>query len=233
MRLIGRIKNSKLYKDNRGSAMIVAIVVSIIVIAFTLSLLLVSYSLFSSSVKKVTQSQVKELAKSISIELGEEITSPRFDDMDALKAGIQGTGDYKSSDYNLWYYLRYNVFQGSKWPYYGDATIAGHIEANAFRYFDVDILGGDEAKYAAMADEITVCMYWSPEDVAEKSGVVLTVEVMVKKGDQSYNITSYYELSAETFDGAESVSDDTQSNAFNPDGNSIDLSEDWKWTKVN
>ena len=84
MRLNKKIRNLKLYKDNRGSAMIVAIVVSIIVITFTLSLLLVSYSLFVSNERKVTQSQVKELSKSISIEIGDELTCPQFDSKQAL-----------------------------------------------------------------------------------------------------------------------------------------------------
>ena len=88
MKLLTKIRNSQFHKDNRGSAMIVAIVVSIIVIAFTLSLLLVSYSLFTSSSKKVTQAQVKELAKSISFEICDELTKPTFYSKDEFLAGI-------------------------------------------------------------------------------------------------------------------------------------------------
>ncbi|MBR1816893.1 MAG: hypothetical protein IJ763_09360 [Lachnospiraceae bacterium] len=234
MRLIKRIKNSKLYNDNRGSAMIVAIVVSIIVIAFTLSLLLVSYSLFTSSSKKITQSQVKELAKSIGLEIGDELTSVNFDSSADLLAGINNYADsaFKSEDYNLWYYIRYNLFQ-TNWPYYADASTAGHIDLNAYRYFDVNISGGDSTKYAAMADDISVRMYWSVGDISEKDETQLTVEVTVKKGDQSYIFTTYYELTVSDYEDVDIATDNTQNNAFNPNGNSIDLSEKWNWVKIN
>ena len=41
-------------KHNKGSAMMIAIIVSVVVVAFSLSLLLVCYALFSSSARKVT-----------------------------------------------------------------------------------------------------------------------------------------------------------------------------------
>lgn len=53
--------------------MIVAIVVSMVVVVFCLSLLLVSYALFSSSVRRVTQNQCRELSKTISIEIEKEL----------------------------------------------------------------------------------------------------------------------------------------------------------------
>lgn len=233
MRLLTKIRNSKFHSDNRGSAMIVAIVVSIIVIAFTLSLLLVSYSLFTSTAKRVTQSQVKELAKSISFEIGDELTNPKFNTKDELLAGINDDSSviYRSSEYNLWYYIRYNVCQNEGWVSYVDETTAGHIAANAFRYFSVDIYG-DSTKYAAMADDIYICMYWANDDISDKNETVLTVEVTVTKGEQTYTLTSYYELAVYPFD-EEHTTDSTMNEYFNPNGRYIDLSENWVWTKIN
>ncbi|MBQ8912507.1 MAG: hypothetical protein IJ054_00485 [Lachnospiraceae bacterium] len=236
MKLIKRIRNKKLYKDNRGSAMIVAIVVSIIVITFTLSLLLVSYSLFVSNQRKVTQSQVKELSKSINIEIGDELTTPRFDDKQALIDGINNVdgADYCSDDYNMWYYIRYNMFQ-TNWPFYRDETTAGHVKTNAYRYFKINLTGGNTSEYAAIADDISVCMYWECEEFDIKDEALLTVEVTVSKGGQTSTTTSYYELTVNKFSDAASgdMENNTLNEAFNPAGNKIDLTEDWTWTRVN
>ena len=91
--------------------MIVAIVVSMVVVVFCLSLLLVSYALFSSSVRRVTQNQCRELSKTISIEIEKELTTPAYTSFDMQK---QDVTDGKNL---LWQYLRYNVCQGN-WPYY-------------------------------------------------------------------------------------------------------------------
>ena len=236
MKLIKRMRKSKLYKDNRGSAMIVAIVVSIIVITFTLSLLLVSYSLFVSNQRKVTQSQVRELSKSINIEIGDELTCPQFDSKQALIDGIENKegAKYCAPDYNMWYYVRYNLFQ-TNWPYYRDETTAGHVKANSYRYFKINLTGGDTSQYSSMADDISVCMYWECEEFNIKDEALLTVEVTVTKGDQTSTTTSYYELSVNKFDDADEgvKENNTLSNAYNPAGNTIDLTEDWKWTRVN
>ncbi|MBQ9608261.1 MAG: hypothetical protein IJV15_02315 [Lachnospiraceae bacterium] len=224
MKLSDRIRKSKLYKDNRGSAMIVAIVVSIVVIAFTLSLLLVAYSLFSSNTKKVTQTQVKELAKSVSIEIENELTQPHFDSKEELLSEINNPKHY------LWLYLRYNIVQ-LNWPYY-DVSTAGHTEVYAYRYFDINVAGGDMTKYATMADEITVCMYWSDDDLSEKDETMLAVEVSVKKDTQSCIYTTYYDLSLADYDDVP-VANSTLNDVFNPNGNAIDISENWVWTKVN
>lgn len=236
MGLIKRIKESKLNKDNRGSAMIVAIVVSIIVIAFTLSLLLVSYSLFVSNERKVTQTQVKELSKSISLEIGDELTRPSYDDSQALLDAINNdeNAKYCAPDYNMWFYVRYNLFQ-KNWPYYKDETTASHVGADARRYFKLNLTGGDTAAYSAMADDISVCMYWECDDISIKEQAVLTVEVTVTKGDQKSTTTSYYELGVSYYSGnmSDKIENDKEDPAFNPAGNTIDLNERWTWSRIN
>ncbi len=236
MKLIKRIKKSELYNDNHGSAMIVAIVVSVIVISFALSLLLVSYSLFTSNERKVTQAQVKELAKSISLEIGDELTKPQFDSKQALLDGINNKAGakYRAPEYNMWYYVRYNLFQ-SNWPYYRDETTAGHVKANALRYFKINMTGGDTSSYSSMADDIYVCMYWECDDPEIKDETLLTIEVTVSKGGQTSTITSYYELGVNYFsDAGEGTSENNMSSdAFNPAGNRINLDENWTWTRVN
>ncbi|MGN0151750.1 MAG: hypothetical protein ACI39Q_04685 [Wujia sp.] len=59
--------------DNSGVAMIVVLVIGVIVLAFCLSLLLVTYTLFSQSSRQVTRLQCKMLAQSASETLGSEL----------------------------------------------------------------------------------------------------------------------------------------------------------------
>ena len=167
-------------EENRGSAMIVAIVVSMVVVVFCLSLLLVSYALFSSSVRRVTQNQCRELSKTISIEIEKELTTPAYTSFDMQK---QDVTDGKNL---LWQYLRYNVCQGN-WPYYESESSTDHGEKAAYRYFTLAATGGDTTKYAAMADDISVCIYWENDGRYQisKNDVILCVKVTCMKGEQT------------------------------------------------
>ena len=220
--------------NNRGSAMLVAIIVSVVVVAFALSLLLVAYSLFASSAKKVTQTQGMELAKTVSLELAEEITRPKFASFDEVLEGVSGNGTYSATQYPLWYYIRYNIQQEQGWPYYADETVVGHSQKYAYRYFTYSISGGDAAKYAGLADDISICMYWSRNDETEKDGTLLTVETTVKKGEQLCVNTCYYELTVALFEDGSSGNHLVGTDAFsmNPKNNLIDGNENWIWTKV-
>ncbi|MBQ8923964.1 MAG: hypothetical protein IJ053_04130 [Lachnospiraceae bacterium] len=172
----------------------------------------------------------------MSLEIGDELTTPGFESKEEFIAGINNTAEakYPCSDYNLWYYIRYNLFQNN-WLSYKDETSAGHVQANAYRYFTLDVSGGDVTQYATWADEVSVCMYWECEAEDVKDEATLTIIVTVTKGDQKAVVTSYYTLNVDNFpdsDEGETINDRTDS-AFNPTGNSIYLSENWRWTKVN
>ena len=94
--------------------MMIAIIVSVVVVAFSLSLLLVCYALFSSSARKVTSRQCKELAKTLSLELEQELTKPNFASYEEEQMALKSVSDGENS---LWFYLRYNLFQ-EQWPGY-------------------------------------------------------------------------------------------------------------------
>lgn len=62
--------------DNSGVAMLVVLIVGVVIMVFCLSLLLVTYTLFSQSSRKMTQQQCKILAQSVSEAIGEELKKP-------------------------------------------------------------------------------------------------------------------------------------------------------------
>ena len=99
----------RLKKDNKGAAMIVALVVMTVLMMFCLSLLLVVYSLYTSILKKNSALQCKEACKTMSFELQSELTEPEYADYEsqrAAKEGVTGTGGD-----SLWFYIRYNIWR--------------------------------------------------------------------------------------------------------------------------
>ena len=78
MRSLRRKKKSgraRLLMDDRGSAMITALVVGVVMMVFALSMLLISYALYAQSAKRTTQIQCRymagELLRELETELGE------------------------------------------------------------------------------------------------------------------------------------------------------------------
>jgi type II secretory pathway pseudopilin PulG len=219
-------KNRKL--RNQGSAMVVAIVVGVVIMVFVLSLLLLSYSLFSTAAQKTTQMQCRELAKSVNKELRQEILSPDYDTY-ASQLAAEGTEN------NLWFYLRYNLWQEDVWPYYNEEE-SGHGEDDSYRYFTIDTADSDE--YDGIADTILITMYWeiesdNPQEESDKSLTLLHVQVEVKKGDCSYSMESVYALTVAEYSDAESAGgtgNGITGTSVNPYNQSIDTAEKWIWT---
>lgn len=70
-------KNRKKIKDDdSGVAMIFVMIVSAVVLAFCLSMLLVTYTLFTQTSRQTTQMQCKLLVQTFSESLGEELKDP-------------------------------------------------------------------------------------------------------------------------------------------------------------
>lgn len=207
---------------NSGSAMIVAIVVSIVLMVFALSLLLVSYSLFSSTANQNTQTKCRELAKSVSLEIREELTTPSYSNYDEQKKDIL---DGKNP---LWSYIRCNLWQ-SNWPYYNESE-TGHKAANSYKYYKLD--AGD---LNGMAGQVTVTMYWEIESAdpsveTNRSLTKLHVIVKAENDQSSYEAESVYALNCASFvDSTEGEVDTVSSSSANPQNNSIYKNENWKW----
>ena len=215
-------------KHNKGSAMMIAIIVSVVVVAFSLSLLLVCYALFSSSVRKVTSRQCKELAKTLSLELQQELTKPNFASYEEEQMALKSVSDGENS---LWFYLRYNLFQ-EQWPGY-HAEYTEEKKELCYREFSLDLSGGDASKYEAYTSDIVVRVYWQNDNIdVTKDDTLLCVEVEVKRDDQSAIMRNYFTLSVNDYPSTTlSGAVDTSSAlaVVNPSGYSVNETEHWKW----
>lgn len=216
-------------KHNKGSAMLIAIIVSVVVVAFCLSLLLVCYSLYSSSVRKITSRQCKEIAKSLSLELEQELTRANFSSYEEEKLALQNVTNGENT---LWFYLRYNLFQDS-WPGYSD-TYSESEKAACYYDFTVDLTGGDASRYTAQTNDIVIRIYWKNEDIAVSAeDTMLCVEVRVTKNNQSAVVRNYFTLNISDYASTElsGAIDTTAACAVvNPSNHTIVEGEQWKWS---
>ncbi len=226
-------RNPENCSKERGSAMVVAIVVSMVIMVASLTLLLVTYSLYASVQENTGLMQCRELAVSLSDEVGQEIMKGSPGQRDG-----QG-GDFQSSLYS---YLRANLCQEQVWPRYEPAGTE-KLEACS-KYFMLEIPPG----YEDMADEILMTLYWTgeacpiPDEEKEESlldeignggqasdslkehgQVVLHVKIRVSKGGTSYTRTQAYALEV----SRESQEEILTETAY---GTTIDSNENWSFS---
>ncbi len=213
----------KKLRKKDGSALLSAVVVMAVVMLLSLSLLLISYSLFHTVNKQQNDAQCRELAQSLSRALEEEITIPPF-----ASYGEQETALNEGSC-PLWFYLRYNVRQSS-WPYF-NAEERGHTSAYAYRYFKIDP-SDSGLDGAELMDDISVMIYWESESGAEAAGTPLVIRVSCRKGRQESTITSAYELiiGSTDYSDAPEESYTPAGQGVNPNGNSIENEKIWSWS---
>lgn len=213
------MKNKLLLRNqNKGSAMIVAIAASLITMVLSLSLLLLSYSVFFSATKENSKMQCKEMAYSISQELQNEITV-NFNDYEEQRLA------FEAGKNPLWFFVRYHIWQGNDWPYFNEDE-SQHSRSLAYRYFKLKSANNDINQ---CADLILVTMYWDGSEDAQsalsKEGTVLHVKVEVFKGDAYFANNMSFSLE---ITGYEDVPDGT----VDKNGDSlITAAEKWKWVK--
>ncbi len=211
--------------DHKGASMMLAIIIIGIILVFTFSLLLVSYTLYASQNKKVSSVRCSEAANSLSVALEDEL-----DDSEA----------YKNSA--LYKYLRCNALQGTKtWPYY-DPKTDGHGRDEAFRYFDLNT-NGNYPEVEGFPGSIKLCIYWTPKDNDDiknklqtksfeelgndRSGAEIHIEIIAVSGSQTYTVTNSYEVKISNIDSTSEESTavvkmanakypDTQDRIYNP-----------------
>lgn len=225
--------------NNQGSSMVVAIVIISILMIFSFSLLLASYTLYSSQNKNAASKRNSEAANTLSIALEKELTR---EDSDADSA--------------LWKYLRCNILQNETWPYYVDGN------KNAYRYFDLNY-NYHEAYFKdtglegldGFPGKVQLCIYWmlpdgtviqdgqSVENI-NPNGTRLFVEIHCETASQSYMVTNEYILTSSTFgsDGAAKTRQNrirqlNNPNAanyevYNPMKLDVNVDQDWKWVPV-
>ena len=206
---------------SRGAALMIAIIIIGILVVFTFSLLLVSYTLFASQNKKAASTRCSEAANTMS---------------EALRYELTDAEAYENSD--LWNYLRFNLIQSDTWPYYDENGGDEHGKAAAYRYFVVDYNtranylkkytnGSSPEGYPA---KVQLCIYWTPPEGFDASDytqdrlstldwkleqeVRLFIEITCELGNQSYTVVNEYKLSVGQFTASDMVIKETlQKNA--------------------
>lgn len=199
-----------LLKNNHGAALMVAVVIIGILLVFTFSLLLVTYTLYSSQNKNAASKRNSEAANTLSKALTTELTK---------------------TDGELWRYLRFNICQQNTWPYYDpEYAGTGHDEKAAFRYFNLNVNyiesyfgesvnsqteGGTtvnedlQNSMEGFPGSVKLCIYWAPpqgmidEDhslvsitdiMNNKKDLRLFVEVICETASQSYVVKNEFKL---------------------------------------
>ncbi|MBP5608064.1 MAG: hypothetical protein J6X66_07330 [Lachnospiraceae bacterium] len=209
------MKTFDLKSDNRGVAMMVCITIIAILMIFCLSLLSVTYSLYSSQNNSMQQEKNAEAAKSLAMAIRQDLTADTEDSL-------------------LSRYLRYNIVAesdalvdpGEVWPHY-EAGVSGHEEKDAKRYFTLQ--KSDYADIKGKPSDIGVCMWWTlPAEDDVNDSVELYVEVKCRSGSQSYVILSRYALET---DGSKRSKYNRKYDQYtiNPGHKEIDTKYIWRW----
>ena len=229
------MKNKKtkiLYGNNKGSALMVAIIIIAILMIFTFSLVLVSYTLYSSQNKKIPARRCAEAANTLSQALDTELT-----DSEACQ----------NSD--LWRYLRFHIFRND-WTFY-DPAIDGHNKDNAFKYYEMkvntkyikqfnDSLKAEDPSADSKANldgypgKVELCIYWmlsediyknmSKDDIAALTPETLTdeqkkdsrlfIEITCETAGQSYTVVNEYSLTMREYLTSDTTDKNEQNKLF-------------------
>ena len=147
MKLIKSIEENvkkKLRDCNDGSTMVVAIIIIAVLIVFTFSLMLITYTLYASQNKRISSMKCSEAANTLSLAIGKDIDAKRSIDEDECP---------EKKSY-LYQYLRYNIYQDSTWPYYLNDNDAEHNKEVATRYFR--LINNKKTVYDKEGEPLTV-----------------------------------------------------------------------------
>ncbi|MCR5104567.1 MAG: hypothetical protein K6B68_08965 [Eubacterium sp.] len=222
-----KLHNPKAYSKNRGTAMIAAIIIIAVLMVFTFSLMLVTYTLYASQNKKLASQRNREAANTLSVAIRKELES-----------------DSANADSWLWRYLRCNLYQDSTWPYYDpDAP-----SENAYRYFN--LYRNSNYEVDGFPGNVKLRMYWSlPPGITlsdvqklsdlpidDKKNAILYVEIICETAKQSYTVQNKYKISISQFDStAEDISEKrtlektVSDKNFNPMALTISDNEKWRF----
>lgn len=152
--------------DNSGVAIIMATIISSVLLVFCLSLLMVSYTLYSSTNSQNMEFATKELAKSFAVQFENELLTNN-------QAG--GIHDYLNKNIDA------KKTKLDSWkPYEGKQNEA--IDYRSFALTDGD---GRLGSYDAVVN-----MYY--ESTSDGRDITLYVEISVKRGKSYYSIENQY-----------------------------------------
>ena len=204
-------------KYKQGSAMVYVLAVMAVIVVLCLSLLLLSYSLFATSLNYGDQEQCQILAASLSNALQDELEN------DGKSWYIPYNGEWVDKGQKIYSYNVKNE-DGSKienteasglvtfitqniwtenWPYYSeDEDDKKHNKKNAARKLQFDSEKIENEKFQKLAAGLTVEMYWynvmadyDSAEASKKDDTTLVITVNCESGKNYSTITRAYQLS--------------------------------------
>lgn len=223
--------------NNQGSALVYVLCVMAVIVVLCLSLLLLSFSMYKSSLGYKNQEQCQILAVSLSEEIRQELENDgdawfiAVDDMNMADKkqpiysyNAESKKQEKREAPELVSFIIRNMWTND-WPYYDESEEGGrnHSKQAAVRELTLDADAIGETGFSKLAKDITVEMYWcsTSDKIAEtdpaekKNGTPLVITVKCKIGKQSSTITRTYEL------------------AYSPESQPEKGSEIWGWFMTN
>lgn len=215
-----------LKKNNDGSALIVAIVAGVVVMTFSLMLLMVSYSLFSTANGQLYDMSARELSQSISEELAKEITEVQFasfEEQQARELSLDGLDQ-------IWFYLRYNIWQPYIWPAINDDNNSSYPK---YKYFKLSNQQGKIDK----VEDVTVKLSWErsgsaigrESEASNIDGTRLFMTVSVTDKGMVYETTKSFLLTTNLTDYLPKESDTADEDInLNPPTDDDNWEKDWE-----
>jgi len=213
------VKRIKELKKDQGSALLTACITSVVIIMFAMSLLAVSYGLFSAVNREDNKLQARELAVSAAESLDQQIAGVDYTGASATYSDQKAD---EGNDKSLWFYLRYNIWQDS-W----ESRLEKSTSEDGYKNFNMNYSGSN------YNGDIKVRIWWVEGTATQedKGGTKLYVETTASVDDSSYTLTTAYSLQVTPYgDISDTSAEDTVSNAkINPSSHAILKYERWKW----
>jgi len=212
MKKTGRIK---LKEDNRGSAMITAIVVGVVMMAFALSLLAITYTLYAQTARRTVQIQCRYLAESVGDDLKSEIEDKESHLYKVLASHVYKVRAGSTIHTGTWKAQGVNATEASETMEYkldtkGDEDLKDYEISVSFRYVqgltdDEEDVAGGETEYDAHdvnKSDLVLSGELSDDyddmasnDVASGGGACTVImDITCKRGDTVCNVTREAEV---------------------------------------
>ncbi len=223
--------------NQKGSALIIAMVVMLVLTVLGLSLMYASYSLFATVNRQQSAEQCRLMARSVSEEIEQELTGVSFVSQEEFEAALIDRNSH--DEHPLWYYLRFNLLhlnpdeqsREAVWKYYNEVERDHKKLEKVQRKFKLTADSG-EAKTVLDGYDITILIHWESEAGASRfNSTPVIIQVISEKDRQRSVITSTYELNVDYYAG-ENIGFMHYDSTYNPNQLTINSIERWTFSCV-
>lgn len=174
----------KRLQNKDGSSLLMAVVVMMIVTVLSMSLLVVSFSLFKTSASQSQMEQCKEMSRTLSVQIEEELSNVVLNGADEYDAYLENPNNHE-----FWLFLRQNMFDPLNWP-------AGMENAKELKIMQT----GVDEDADAFLQGVTVKVWYENESTSTKDNTTVKIQVISNLHQQTSIVTSIYHLQVKNED---------------------------------